>query len=160
MISPIGRRLNRAGFTLIELILLTVIIATLVAISTPLFRNTYSSLKLRDASFNLAKLINFAQEKAIIEGVPYKLILDTKDARYYFTKLDEAGSGEYKRLEDRLGRVFPLPQGAKLKASKKEIVFYPDGHSEKATITLSGKGKRIKMSIRGKLGYVEIALGK
>jgi Tfp pilus assembly protein FimT len=160
MTSPIGRRLNRGGFTLVELILLTIIIAVLVAISTPRFRNTFSGLKLKEASFNLAKLINYAQEKAIIEGVPYKLILDTDEGRYYFLKFDETSRrGEYIRLKEKVGKIFKLPQGLRLRANKKEIVFYPDGHSEKATIAISGKKGLIKMRVKGRLGYVDIPRG-
>ncbi len=160
MTLSIGRRPNRSGYTLIELVLLTVIIAVLVAISTPLFRNTYSRLELKDASFNLAKLINFSQEKAVLEGLPYKLNLDIKNSRYHLTKLDPGGSGKYVRLEEKVGRIFSLPRGIKLKSGKKEIVFYPDGHSEKATITFMGKNKRLNIEIKGSLGYVEIKEAK
>ena len=47
MILPIGRKPSRPGFTLIELILLTIIILVLVAVATPQFRSTFSDLELK-----------------------------------------------------------------------------------------------------------------
>ncbi len=158
MTLPIGRKPSRSGFTLIELILLTIIIAVLVAASTPQFRRTFSALKLREASYNLAKLINFAQEKAIVEGIPYKLVLDPQDGRYYFLRFDDIKKKGYVRLKDRLGKVFTVPQGARLKTNKREIIFYPDGRSQKATITISRRKRHIKILLKGKLGYVDITL--
>lgn len=160
MTLPIGRRLSSKGFTLIELILLTIIITTLVAISTPRFRNTFTSLKLKETSYNLAKLINFVQERAIVEGVPYKLVLDTNEGRYYFMKFDDTKEkGGYVRLEDKFGKIFTLPKGTTLRANKSEVYFYPDGRSQNVTITLSNKDKHIKMKVKGRLGYVEIPRG-
>ena len=173
MISPIGRRmlfsrgftpleikLRRqkflTGYTLIELILLAIIIVTLVGISAPQFRNTFSDLQLKDASFNLSSLISFTQERAIVEGVPFKLVLDADKARYYLEKADPKNPAKYVMLEEKTGRVFTLPRDIKLKTDKKEVIFYPDGHSDKAVIYFVGKNKSLKISLKGNLGYVKI----
>lgn len=160
MTLPIGRRPSSRGFTLIELILLTIIITALVALSTPRFRNTFTSLKLKEASYNLAKLINFVQERAVVEGVPFKLVLDTEQGRYYFMRFDDTkDSGVFVRLEEKIGKIFTLPKGTTLRANKNEIYFYPDGRSQNATITLSSKDDHIKMNVKGRMGYVEIPSG-
>ncbi|MEE8359414.1 MAG: hypothetical protein V3S04_00645 [Candidatus Omnitrophota bacterium] len=153
----IGRRSSNKGFTLIELILLTIIITALVALSTPRFRNTFTSLKLKETSYNLAKMINFVQERAIVEGVPYKLVLDTDKGRYYFMRFDDTkDKSGFVRLEEKIGKIFILPKGTTLRANKNEVYFYPDGRSQNVTITLSSKNKHIKMNVKGRLGYVEI----
>jgi hypothetical protein len=157
MISPTGRIPSKAGYTLIELILLTVIIAILVAVSTPLFRNTFTSLELKESSYNIAKLVNYIQERAIVEGVPYKLVLDAERSRYYIMKSDPKDPAKYMRLEEKTGRIFGLPAGAKLKTDKAEIHFYPDGHSDKATLTIISKGRTERLMIKGNLGNVEFA---
>ncbi len=159
MISPIGRKPSRSGYTLIELILLTVIIAILIGISTPLFRRTFSDLEIKDASFNISRLISFAQERAVVEGTPFKLVLDVKKARYYLTREDPSAPGKYIRLKEKLGRVFELPRGIKLKADKKVILFYPDGHSDKAAIRLLRGDESLKITLKGNLGYVKIEGG-
>lgn len=154
-----GRRPNRGAFTLIELVLLTVIIAVLVSISTPLFRKTYSSLSLREASYNLAKLISFIQERAVLETTKFKLTIDSEDSRYYLAKERDETPDRYERLSGKLGRVFKLPAHIKIAATKRSIVFYPDGRSDKTVITLSSKTKRVKMKVTGRLGNVEIDEG-
>ena len=165
MTSLIGRKQNRrtpalavsraAGYALIELILVAVIIAILVSVSTPLFRRTFSDLEIRNASFNLARLISFAQQRSIADGVPYKLMLDKKKSHYRFLKLSEDRNQGYVALEGRYGRYFLLPPNIILRTDKREVIFYPDGHSDKAAITLSGRDKDIKITIKGNLGYVE-----
>jgi len=156
MILPIGRRLSKSGYTLIELILLAIIILIIVGISTPQFRKTFSDLELKETSYSIAKLISFAQEKSILEATSYKLILNVDEARYYLVKPDPKREGRYIRLKKRFGKTFLLPRGVSLKSDKKEVLFYPDGHSEKATITLRGKEKKLKLIIKGNLGYVQI----
>lgn len=163
---PIGRILNKrglarppsravAGFTLIELILLTVILAVLVAVSTPLFSRTFSSLRLREESYNLAKLINYVQEKSVLEGVVYKLVIDTQKERYYVMASDESESKRFSHLEEKAGRIFRLPEGVKIKTDKKEVLFYPDGHSDKASINIYDIKNRTFLRIKGNMGYVE-----
>lgn len=170
MILSIGRRPNRpecslhhpksAGYTLIELILLAIIIMILVAISTPRFRRTFSDLELSDAAFNLAKLISFAQEKAVVEGVCYKLILQKDKSKYFLTRQDHKTPDKYIRIKEKAGRLFALPSGIKLKTDKKEIIFYPDGHSDRAVITFLGKRKNLTLNVKGNLGYVKIKEGR
>lgn len=147
----------RAGFTLIELILLTVILAVIVAVSTPRFSRSFSSLRLRDASYNLAKLINYVQEKAVIEGSVHKLVLDTEKGRYYVMASDPDNSKKYRLMEGREGRVFKLPEGVKITAKKPEVFFYPDGHSDKTSVTLSNNRTKTKINIKGNMGYVEFS---
>jgi len=148
--------LNRRGYTLIELVLLTIIIVILVGISTPLFRRTFTDLEIKDASYNMARLIGFAQEKAVMEAIPYRLILDQEESSYYLTKSDQKDPEKYIRLKEKFGKRFLMPRGITLKADKKKITFYPDGHSDKALIRLIGKKGALKIDVKGTLGHVEI----
>jgi Tfp pilus assembly protein FimT len=147
--------LNKRGFTLIELILLTVILAVLVGVSTPLFSKTFSSLRLRDDSYNLAKLINYIQEKSVIEGRIYKLVLDAEKKRYYVMVSDSTDPKKYTRLDEKAGKIFHLSDQVSIKARKSEILFYPDGHSDKAAIVLSNRKDKTVLNITGNMGYVE-----
>ena len=155
MTLPIGRRPIKKGYTLIELVLLTIIIAILVAVSTPLFRKTFASLELKDTSFNVAKLIGFAQEKAIIERTPYKLIIDKDKSSFQLRRQSPDDSRKYVKIKEKYGRRFTLPRGLRFKKDN-EIIFYPDGRSDRAIITILGKTKSLKINVKGSLGYVEI----
>ena len=128
------------GFTLIELALVAFLIALLVGLSTPQFRKTFSSLELKNASYNISKLINYAQETAVVEGIEYKINIDFASGRYWLTrrsKTDEALL--YSRINNKFGRIFTIPAGMAIGGRKNEIVFYPDGRCDKAEIILTNK---------------------
>ncbi|NQT06348.1 MAG: hypothetical protein HQ575_02300 [Candidatus Omnitrophica bacterium] len=154
----IGRKPNNSqhGYTLLELILLAIIITVLVGVSTPLFKNTFSDLELKDASFNLSRIIGFVQEKAILEGLNFKIVLNADKSLYYISKEDPKRKGIYERLKDKTGRLFKLPRDVKIKSTVKEITFYPDGHSQKASITLTGRTGSVTLNVKGNMGYVEV----
>lgn len=135
---------------------MTAIMAVLIGVSTPAFRGSFSGLVLKDASLNISKLISFAQEKAIIEKVRYKLILNTEEFNYHIQREHPKDSDIFVRLDDKYGRTFSLPSNVLLKTDKAEITFYPDGRSDKARIRLVGKNKTLVVEVTGNLGYVTI----
>ena len=80
MILRRGR--SRPAFTLIELTLVTIIILALVGLSVPLFRKTFSGLAAKDATFNISKLINYAQERSVIDRKNYKIMFNFTANQY------------------------------------------------------------------------------
>lgn len=144
---------KRSGFTLIELTLVTVIILALVGLSAPIFRNTFASLTAKDAAFNISKLISYAQERAVIDRKNFKIIFNFTSGRYQLLESQSSeGKVSYKQIKGRFGRSFTLPQNLSFKdldseiarhkneEYSKEIIFYPDGHSDALTIDLVNKG--------------------
>ncbi|MCQ9207713.1 MAG: prepilin-type N-terminal cleavage/methylation domain-containing protein, partial [Omnitrophica bacterium] len=103
--------LLRAGFTLIELVLVILLISILTAISTPLFRRTFSDIVLKNTAYDMAKVINYIGEMAIIEKVKYKLNLDFENGKYWITKYGLSEEGVvYGRVSGRYGKDFFLPR--------------------------------------------------
>ena len=141
----------KVGFTLLELILVVVIIIILVSLSTPLFRRTFSDLELKNTSFNIAKLVNYAQEMAIIEKVPHKLNFDFEEKQYWISKKNTTGEGpDFTRLTGKRGRTLSLPQGLHFTGKTYEITFYPDGSCEKAEIiVVDGGGNGRMLQVEG-----------
>ncbi len=143
---------KRSGFTLIELTLVTVIILALVGLSAPLFRKTFSDLTAKDTTFNISKLISYAQERAVIDRKNFKIIFNFTSG-YYQLSESQASDGRilYKQIKGRFGKAFHLPQGLSFKDKdsenararkeeyKKEIVFYPDGRSDPLVIDMLNK---------------------
>ena len=156
MMSRTGRKRkrNRRGYTLIELILSALIITILIGISAPLFRRHFSDLELRNASYNLAKLIIFAREKAVGESRYYKINFDFEKARFWLTSGDNPGN--FKKMKSGYGRVYSLPEGFKISAAKTAYIFYPDGSSEKIDIIIRGGKSGFRIKSEGRLGRVEI----
>ena len=161
MISQIGKRKNGnnpAAFTLIELTLVLLLITVLLGISTPLFRKTFSGLEVKNASFNLSKAVNYAQEMAIIEKTNFKINFDFKENKFWMTKLEKNDEfPSYKTLSGRYGKSVFMPKGVKLKSETEEIIFYPDGQSTTAIVSLlDKKGEGTCLTVKGFASRVEI----
>lgn len=181
MILKIGRKRQSrpAGFTLIELIIVAAIILVLVAVSTPLFRATFRDLKLKDAAYNLSKLIKYGQQRAIIEEKRYRLLFDFEKRAYYLrveneepqegessasAKGESASGGEgeavfsWKKVTGRFGEYFYLPEGVSLKADIDKITFLPNGRCDKISIyVINQKNKTIEIKTDGRAGYVKVS---
>jgi len=139
----LGSKLKKSGFTLIELVLVILLVSIITALSTPLFRRTFSDLTIKNASFDMGKMINYTQEMAIIDRVMYKLNLNFEKESYWITKETHSEEGVvYKRIKGRFGKIFILPRRFSLRSNKKEIVFYPDGRSDEAKIWIRDEESR------------------
>jgi len=146
------------GFTLIELILVILLISVLVGLSTPLFRKTFSALQIRNVVSNTTKIINYAQEMAIIEKTNYRANFDFEKEKYWLTKyvFSENGSA-YKKIGGKCGKTFSIPKGLTITGNDTEITFYPDGRSEKAEIRIIDKNKEgLLLRVKGFANRVEI----
>jgi general secretion pathway protein H len=67
-----------AGFTLVELLVVLVLISILMSITSPSIGRTLSAVKLRTASREIAATIRFARWKAIREQQLYWIQIDTE----------------------------------------------------------------------------------
>lgn len=148
----------RAGFTLIELVLVTAIVLILIGLSTPLFKRTFSDLVIKDLAFNVSKLIDYAREKAILQRKNFKISFDFPSGRYRLLEIDDTIEPPvYKRVAGKFGRGFALPKGMLFKGPRNEIIFYPDGHCDETDIDiLDGKGSGYTVLIKGLGSRIEI----
>lgn len=144
------RRKPAAGFTLLELILVMVLICTVLAMAAPSLRGFFASRQTADAAAQIVALAQFARAQAAAEGRTYRLNLDTESGKYWLTA--QTG-GAFTALPSEFGRVFSLPEGAIAgweapaeAASRGWVPFYPDGRTEAADIRLDGRqGEALKI---------------
>lgn len=106
---PLRRR--RAGFTLIELIMVLVVMAILVGMAMPALEGTVAGQGGRDTSVQLLALTLHARSQAIAEGASYRLMLDIPNRTYYLAKLD---LGQWVPLGEEVGRPHTVPEGVEL----------------------------------------------
>lgn len=138
------KHLNAAGFTLLELILVMVIISTLLAIASPSLQGFFASRRTHDAASNILSLIKLARTQAITEGRIYRLNLDPDKGSYWLTALEE---GIFNELHTEFGRVFLLPDDTSIELEKessndlitKYIQFYPEGWAQPGLIKLTDR---------------------
>ena len=79
---PQGASRASRAFTLIELILVLVLLATVIAISAPSLSRFFRSRGLESEARRFLALTRHAQSRAVSEGVPMVLWLDTKQRAY------------------------------------------------------------------------------
>lgn len=145
----ISRLRRNPGFTLIELTLVTLLLLVIVGISVPVFKKTFQSLSAKDTSFNISKLINYAQEMAVLERKNFKIMFDFKKGSYQlFEIVPKANQPSVKKIQSRFGKLFTIPKDLTLRGEKKEVIFYPDGHCDDLTIYVVSKKIGYSISVR------------
>jgi general secretion pathway protein H len=124
-----------AGFTLLELIMVIVVIALGIAISFPALSRGTAALHLRSAGRDVLNVLRYAREKAITEQREMRFVAEKQGRQVILT--DELGEG---------GRSYALPRDVVVDsvfAGSEEtregplvIRFLPNGSSTPATIVL------------------------
>ena len=66
---------KNAGFTLVELLVLVIILSIIVTLSTPRFSGTYKSLKTRSEAKKLLDFLRFARGNAVSRQKEYQVLL-------------------------------------------------------------------------------------
>ncbi len=130
--------MRRTGFTLIEVLLVVVIVTIMVAIATPLFRNTLTTIQVDSTAQDITQLMRFLQAKAAAERVTCQLKIDVTAGQYQAGQLTGAKSTS-------LGQARKIPEGVNVIATKNPAFFYPDGTIDEVTVYI----------FRGKKGFYQ-----
>jgi len=146
-----------AGFTLIELTLVTLLVLIIAGLSTPLFKKTLSDLSARNTAFSVCKLINYAQEMAILQRSSYRIDFDFKKGKYQLLRLSSSvNPPAFKKVTGRFGRLFGIPQGLRLSGDKSGMTFYSDGHCDDIKINILTDMSGYSIEVKGFGNAVEI----
>ena len=144
---------KKQTFTLIEIILVTLLIAIIIGVSTPVFRNFFYGFQQTNFPVDLAKLIRYAQERAIVERIRYKLKVDFTNDKYWLEAGNEPVSG-------RFGNKFVIPQGITIEFENTDssfMSFYPDGRTDQKFIYITGvKGARYTLTTENRIAHISI----
>lgn len=128
------------GFTLIEVLLVVVIVTIMVAIATPLFRNTLTTIQVDNTAQDIAQLMRFLQARAAAERITCQLRIDLAAGSYQASQL-VAG----KTKSSSIGQTKIIPDNTNVVATKNPIFFFPDGTVDSVTIYV----------FKGKQGYYQ-----
>ncbi len=156
------RRGNRAGFTLVELILVMIVIFTLATVVAPRFSDFFPSLQVRKSTEQLFAWARKARADAALTGVRQRLVLDAAKRMYWieYEARPIKDPGRFTILSGAWGQetlpeevAFETIDGAENGSSNngtRYLEFRPDGTSTDATIILSNEnGDRHTLRIEG-----------
>jgi general secretion pathway protein H len=166
------RRRREGGFTLIEIGLVLLIIATVVALVVPRFRDQ-SLQELQSQTRKLAATFRFLQEEAILNGRVYRLNFDLDQQRYFVTEADlEDESAFTQTTSGVLSHDVILPStvqiadvdtpesGGKLYEGVALAHFFPDGFVEPMAVHLQNGQEFYKLNdANGLTGRAHVAAG-
>lgn len=125
--------MRRAGFTLVELIVVLAILAGLAALVAPAYSRTVESARLRSAASDVRATL--ARGRALAVAAARERVVAFDLSRGEFGVDNEA----VRRLPEtiRLGAV--LPGEERQEEGSVRVRFYPDGSGEEAEITVTAQ---------------------
>lgn len=136
------RRSGGAGFTLLELILVMLILTMVVAIAAPSLRNFTIGRNNDNAATLIVSLADYARTQAASEGRVYRLNVDPDNRKLWLTA---ANGSSYETPNNDYGQKFELVEGTKVRTDIKQrqdgtyVEFNPGGRAEAAKIWLVDK---------------------
>jgi type II secretion system protein H len=124
----------RGAFTLVELVLVMAIMAVVAAISLPELRGFFRGRNMDSEALRFQELTRYGQSRAIAEGVPMVLWIDTRGGAYGLNEQQGYTDGDVKPLRMRLDQnlSIDIARNAKVplnapKSTLPSIYFLPEG---------------------------------
>jgi len=152
-----------AGFTLIELIVVLVLLGLMMGLAVPKFREAVLSDSLDATSLRLIGLVQDLRERAISDQVTYVLHLDIRKKTLWAF----AGNATAEEQEIAKERAFKLPDDVKIEDiwswsagklyDEATILFSKKGYIEQSMIHLEAlDGRRLSLELTPFLGSIKI----
>jgi general secretion pathway protein H len=141
-VSP---RRARSGFTMVEMVVVLLIIAIGTAVVVPMIEGGFDSREVRRAAREIAATMHHCRVEAVSTGEPQELIIDP-----YQNAIATTDWGRWAVLTDR-AIIERVEGGFETATGAVQIVFYPNGSSSGADVTLASRRDRTRMRLRVRL---------
>lgn len=153
-----------AGFTLLELVLVLLLISLVMALAVPSLRGFLIGRKSADAVAQVLALAQYARAQAVSTGVAYRLNVDPAKRTYWLTVQKGAA---FTDLGTEFGRRFSLPELVEASwlpsaggTPQEYIDFFPDGRSAAARLRLVDRqGRAFELGARSETEQVTVLPG-
>jgi general secretion pathway protein H len=132
----VTRRPRRAGYTLIEMVVVMAIIAIGTVLSLPMIQSGVNAREVRRAARQIASTMHFCRGEAVALGRPQQLVVDPLKNSIFTSKW-----GRWAVLTDRavIERVNGGVAGAD---GVVQILFFPNGSTSGAEVILANRQDR------------------
>lgn len=149
------------GFTLVELMLVIVLISVMTALTAPRFRRTASEFELKNAAFNLYHVVQFARERAFIEGREFRIHFDYDKKDYRLLAGPDPTQplrreAEFKPVEGRFGKKIRLAQELSLEGRQNDLTCSPDGNCDVATFRIRNQEGAYEIAVENLGGVIRL----
>lgn len=160
-------RSGRRAFTLLELMLVTIILAIASAVVVPNFALRGRRMELASSAEQLVYTIRFGQLHAISKGRPVRLVAHNNsywleaDARKGLDELNELmKKPDYQPVKERWGRRVVLPRNIQLTELREPIEIFPNGTISAADLKVCRDQDCLLVSTTQQLGRVKVIAPK
>jgi prepilin-type N-terminal cleavage/methylation domain-containing protein len=136
--KPYMRRLRDQGFTLLELMIVVLVLALVLAVSYPSLSRGSTALHLRATGRDVLNTFRYAREKAVTEQTGMRIVVDQE--KQTLTLTNDLGEE---------GRTYAMPKDVKIQGmalAGNEITtgplivrFLPNGSADSAEIVLKSQ---------------------
>jgi len=166
--SPNRAGPDTAGFTLLELIVVTIILAIITAAVIPVFAGSLSWARADRALRDVAGTVRYAGELAVIEETTYRFCMDADAGTYWIARQARVEDGEpvFEGLGGEEGEERSLPEGVAFKrldarrdpdGRGRYITFRPTGACDHAIIRMvDNDGDEARIELKGNVGRIEV----
>ena len=162
------------GFTLIEVILVSVLVGILLVAAVPKFAQTSERLRVEHLTFEFAQLLRYAHERAVAQGQTVVWAWNPAARRAQLYDVVESDSRiASAAIDERVARSAALPEGITLRFERAPddvegsvqcpdgvptdadcVHFFPDGTSDPTTLMLGLRELTYTVSVDGTTGQV------
>ncbi len=135
------------AFTLLELILVMIILATVLAMAAPSLRGFLATSKLNDISDYILAMTRYAKTQAVFEARYYRVNFDPYENRCWISSLTES---QHEPLKNNFGNDLLIPSEIELifeNVQREDSIYYfefnPRGYSRQGSVILKDNQDRM-----------------
>ncbi len=149
--SSRGRRLGTAGFTMLELLVVIVLIGVLAAISPPLFSNSVSAAEQRALARSVAQTLRFARSEAVANRTDVGVEFNLQDRTFQLP-----GGKRKGKWPENIALELTTTAAETVDEKHAYVRFYADGGSTGGRVTLKYKEREYRIDISWLTGHIAI----
>jgi general secretion pathway protein H len=147
-------RRSRAGFTLLETVVVMMIIGLASALVLPMIEGGFDAREVRRAARQIASTMHYCRGEAVSLGAPQELVIDT-----YRNTIHTTGWDRWAVLTDR-ALITDVHGGNALGDGMVQVLFFPNGSTSGAEVLLASRrdrfANRLPVALDPLLGSVRV----